>query len=132
MNCYLIPEFPEGDQLSINDLLRNVKDSSAGVKKLRHWHKKRLLSKPLEKPEASKLKRTVNYEVTAKEVSKWDPVVEANRNASHIEFPLNQPTLALEPATQTIKRIEPKTKLEREVSELLNKSANNLTDNKVI
>ena len=128
---FLIYLLLESNQLSINDLLKNVKDSSAGVKKLRHWNKKRLLDTPLEKPEALKVKRTVNYEVTAKEMSKWDAVVEANRNASHLEFPLNQQTLTLEPATQVVKRIEPKTKLEREVSELLSKSSNTMTDNRV-
>ena len=87
---------------------------------------------PLEKPMADLIKRKVNYNLTTKTLEKWDPVVEANRNASQIHFPLKQETLSLKPATEVIKQLQPKTKLEREVAELLNKSENNMTDNRAL
>jgi U3 small nucleolar RNA-associated protein 14 len=118
--------------LTINDLLKNVKEVKGGLKKLKHWDKKHLMSEPLEKPIASQIKRKVNYNLTTKTLTKWDPIVESNRNASQLQFPLKQEILTLKPAQEVVKRFTPKTKLEKEVSELLNKSENNLTDNKVM
>ena len=118
--------------MTINDLLKNVKEIKGGLKKLKHWDKKHLMSEPLEKPIASQIKRKVNYNLTTKTLTKWDPIVESNRNASQLQFPLKQEILTLKPAQEVVKRFTPKTKLEKEVSELLNKSENNLTDNKVM
>jgi len=109
-----------------------VKDSSGSVKKqLRHWDKKKLLEAPLEKPIADQIKRQVAYDQTKQEVSKWDSVVEANRNAPQLSFPLKQGNLRLEPAREIVKHFAPKTKLEIEVSELLKKSDNVITEDKV-
>ncbi len=120
------------NQISINELLKSVKDSSGNLKKqLRHWDKKKLLEPPLEKPVAQKIKRKVAFDETVEEVSKWDSVVDANRNASQLHFPLKQNNLRLEPAREFVKHFEPKTKLEIEVSELLKNSDNNVTEDKV-
>ncbi|CAG2160014.1 unnamed protein product [Oppiella nova] len=118
------------NQLSIDDLLKNVRETTVSVKKLKHWSKKRLLDEPLEKIVSDKIKRAVNYEVTAKELRKWDQVVAANRTAPQLQFPLKQEALSLEPSRAVVKHFRPKTKLELQVAELLNKSENNLTDDK--
>jgi U3 small nucleolar RNA-associated protein 14 len=110
-----------------------VKDSSGSLKKeLRHWDKKRLLEPPLEKPIAEKIKRKVAFDETVGEVSKWDSVVDANRNASQLHFPLKQNNLRLEPARQFVKHFTPKTQLEIQVSQLLTNSDNNVTEDKVL
>ncbi|CAG2119480.1 unnamed protein product, partial [Medioppia subpectinata] len=118
------------NQISINDLLKDVNDTNISVKKLKHFNKKRLLDQPLEKIVSDKIKRTVNYDKTSKELKKWDSVVNTNRNAPQLQFPLKQQLLTLEPSREVTKQYRPKTKLELEVAELLGKSENNLTDDK--
>lgn len=47
------------------------------------------LPKPLEKPQAEKIKRAVGYEKTRQELDKWEPVITANRASLNLTFPLN-------------------------------------------
>ena len=42
---------------------------------------KRVLDKPLEKPQADRLKRGLGYDTTKKNLGRWDAVVSQNRNA---------------------------------------------------
>jgi U3 small nucleolar RNA-associated protein 14 len=49
------------------------------------------LDVPLAKPIKERLERQAAYEETKREVSKWQPLVKANREADHLEFPLNEP-----------------------------------------
>ncbi|XP_054164102.1 U3 small nucleolar RNA-associated protein 14 homolog B-like [Oppia nitens] len=120
-------------KLSINDLLSEVRDTGTGnLKKLKHWHKRRLLDEPLERSEAKKIKRAVNYDQTGRALTKWDPVVDSNRAASQLKFPLNQKTLSLEPAKEVVKKFTPKTPMELQIAEMLSKSENTLTDDKAL
>jgi len=49
------------------------------------------LDVPLAKPIKERLERQAAYEETKNEISKWQPIVKANREADHLHFPINEP-----------------------------------------
>ena len=49
------------------------------------------LDVPLARPIKERLERQAAYEETKNEVSKWQPIVKANREADHLRFPMNEP-----------------------------------------
>lgn len=51
------------------------------------------LPKPLEKPVAEQIKRRIGFELVKKQLKSWDAVVESNRVADHLVFPLNESRL---------------------------------------
>lgn len=67
-----------------------------------------------------------------KEVTTWEPIVQRNRKAEQLEFPLKQPDVSMRNASAFVKTWKPETDLEREISELLKSSENNLTDQKLL
>lgn len=50
----------------------------------------RTLSKPLEKPEADKIKRQIGFSFIKERLRKWDAIVSRNRLNDHQTFPLEQ------------------------------------------
>lgn len=46
--------------------------------------KKKVLPVPLEKPDAEKLQRAINYEKTKEKLEKWDAVVAKQRSSDHL------------------------------------------------
>ncbi|XP_067647181.1 U3 small nucleolar RNA-associated protein 14 homolog A [Eurosta solidaginis] len=54
---------------------------------------KNVLDKPLEKPQADRMKRGLGYEKTKKSLERWDAVVAQNRNAEQQVFPLPSETI---------------------------------------
>ncbi|XP_011186685.2 U3 small nucleolar RNA-associated protein 14 homolog C [Zeugodacus cucurbitae] len=54
---------------------------------------KKLLDKPLEKPQADRVKRGLGYDKTKKNLERWDAVVSQNRNAETQVFPLRSETI---------------------------------------
>ncbi|XP_028133865.1 U3 small nucleolar RNA-associated protein 14 homolog A [Diabrotica virgifera virgifera] len=47
------------------------------------------LPKPLEKPQAERIKRALNYEKAKLKLDRWEALVQANRSAAQLSFPLN-------------------------------------------
>lgn len=76
---------PKAQPVAINDLVQVLK----GNKKLLETGKelkktvttKKVLEKPLEKPAAERIKRTIGYENVKAKLAKWDAVVASNRSA---------------------------------------------------
>lgn len=67
-------------------------DSVGKIKKVaKKLTTKKVLNKPLEKVHKDRIERSVHYEGTAKEVTRWEPVVLQNRVADELHFPLQQP-----------------------------------------
>lgn len=70
--------------VGVNDLvqiLRTSKHIETG-KKLKNVHStKKVLQKPLEKPVADRIKRTIGYEGVKKKLGRWDAVVAKQRSA---------------------------------------------------
>lgn len=51
--------------------------------------KSKTLPTPLEKPQAERIRRSINYEKTRLQLDKWEALVTANRAATQLTFPLN-------------------------------------------
>nr|SVE75209.1 EOG090X08JJ [Daphnia dolichocephala] len=77
------------------------------------------LKAPLEKPVALRVERAAGYEKVKDEISKWDDTVQGNRIAEQLIFPLNQPSIKMNSATEFTAKFKPKTRLEEQISKLL-------------
>ncbi|XP_005180502.1 U3 small nucleolar RNA-associated protein 14 homolog A [Musca domestica] len=119
---------PKAQPVAINDLVQVLK----GNKKLLETGKelkktvttKKVLEKPLEKPAAERIKRTIGYENVKAKLAKWDAVVASNRSAETQVFPLKSETIYVntslrrKPLEQSVK-----TDLMLQMEELENKYA---------
>lgn len=76
----------------VNDLTKVLKQRVSHVelsKKVRNTEKKsKTLRKPLEKPQADKIRRAVGYTKAKLELDKWEPIVTSNRASLNLRFPL--------------------------------------------
>lgn len=110
------------DAVHVNDLAKALgkKGNQFEItKKLESSKKKtRILSKPLEKPAADRIKRIVGFENTQTELKKWNAIITKNRTATSVQFPLNQPSMRLEPTNQFVKRFRIQSDLEKELAAL--------------
>ncbi|RWS26432.1 U3 small nucleolar RNA-associated protein 14 A-like protein, partial [Leptotrombidium deliense] len=118
-------------RLKLHELVKTVKDVSLR-KQFQKVERKKLLKIPVTDPVAERITRATGYTEAKRHVSKWNSIVRANRNAEQLEFPLNEPTLRVESSQEFVSRFQPKTDLEKEVHELLNKSANNITSDRML
>ncbi len=62
------------------------------------------------------IQRTLAYQATSKDVSKWDEIVNSNRKAEHLSFPLNQDVVRLQTTDSFVKKF----KVFFKVSEIFN------------
>ncbi|XP_076466345.1 U3 small nucleolar RNA-associated protein 14 homolog A-like isoform X2 [Babylonia areolata] len=94
----LVPQDVQADTL-MSDLMSSLqKSASHGV--IKKQLKSTLttggvVETPAPKHIKEKSQRSAGYEKTVKEVSRWDSVVNANRKAPQLKFPLEQPTTKL-------------------------------------
>ncbi|XP_053610458.1 U3 small nucleolar RNA-associated protein 14 homolog A [Plodia interpunctella] len=77
-----------------------------------------VLPKPLEKPQAERIKRATGYDATKKKVGRWDPVVAHSRTVDYVTFPLKNVSTKPEPANQFISKFTLKSALEKELDEI--------------
>lgn len=75
----------------------------------------KVLPKPLEKPQAERIKRATGYEATKKKVGRWDPVVSRSRAADYSVFPIKAVETRMQPTNEFLKRFETKSQLEKEL-----------------
>lgn len=67
---------------------KNTKQKQIGNQLKNVFKKDNVLSKPLEKVYADRIKRTIAYDNTKAKLSRWDAVVTKNQNAEQLQFPL--------------------------------------------
>lgn len=81
------------DTVRVHELAGLLKHKSKLVelsKKIRKTEKSaKTLPKPLEKPQAERIKRAVGYEKSRQQLDKWQPVITANRASVNLTFPLD-------------------------------------------
>ena len=78
---------------------------------------------PLPRPVKDKLERKAAYEEAKTEITKWQPVVKANREAGHLHFPINQHAKSSKHSTATLAgTFEPSAPLEKTIDALLRES----------
>lgn len=77
------------------------------------------LSKPLEKPEAEKIKRQIGYTFVKDRFKKWNAIVDRNRLEDHLVFPLQQNEMSIQDNGSFFEKFEPMTSLEKQFSDIL-------------
>lgn len=115
----------QGKGVWIHDLMGSLRDTpthAALKKQMNTVNKRKVLPTPLHQHETEKIQRTMAYAGVSKEVSKWDQVVQANRRAEHLSFPLKQEVLGLPTTDQFVRKFKPSTPLEQEVYKILHGS----------
>lgn len=94
---------------------------------IRKKHDK-ILDTPLPRPQAERAQRVLAYEQTSKHLRRWDPIVQENRLAEQLVFPLEKPAIVMKSSQDFVSRFKPRTPLELEVAKLLHGSDSVLTD----
>lgn len=88
------PSAGRRNTINIGDLTKSLKQKSKHViisNKIKSaTAKAKTLRKPLEKPQAEKIRRSIGFQKTKSELNKWNSVVDKNRVAAQLIFPLNQ------------------------------------------
>ncbi|XP_013179921.1 PREDICTED: U3 small nucleolar RNA-associated protein 14 homolog A-like [Papilio xuthus] len=78
----------------------------------------KILPKPIEKPEAERIKRSTGYQQTKHKIGRWDPVVARNRTVNFVSFPLKRVSSKLQPTHEFLSKLKLKSPLERELDEV--------------
>lgn len=111
-------------KLSLADLTNSISDSraAASLSLLQDGRDKAApLSVPLPKRLQERLDRSAAYDISKKEVSKWKDTVAANKNAEHLQFPINPAPEFTKPSS--FAPLDPETSLEKRVNAILEESA---------
>ncbi|XP_023297277.2 U3 small nucleolar RNA-associated protein 14 homolog C [Lucilia cuprina] len=91
------PATKKSQPVGVNDIVQVLKGTkkhlNAGKQLKTVVNTKKVLDKPLEKPAAERIKRTIGYENVKKKLAKWDAVVAKNRSAETQVFPLKGETI---------------------------------------
>ncbi|CAG4956930.1 unnamed protein product [Parnassius apollo] len=110
------------NKLNLNNIVKVLEDTAHHVKiskKLKESQKSsKILPKPLEKPQAERIKRATGYEQTKKKVGRWDPVVARNRTVDFVTFPLKNVNTKLQPTQEFLSKLKLKSPLEKELEEV--------------
>ncbi|CAD5209415.1 unnamed protein product [Bursaphelenchus xylophilus] len=85
------------------------------------------LSVPLHRQEQTRVQSKIAYSDVRKQLRTWDPVVQSNRAAEQLKFPLGAPeTFYNEPVAEKTKSFKPRTSLELRLADALGQSNNKL------
>ncbi|XP_063982466.1 U3 small nucleolar RNA-associated protein 14 homolog A [Diachasmimorpha longicaudata] len=112
------------DSVRLNDLLHTLQSNpthrpiTQKIKSLRTTSK--VLRKPLERPQAEKLKREVGFENAKREIQKWDAIITRNRAAPKLSFPLAKGDVSFKGTSTSdfVKRFRIQSDLEKELAAL--------------
>ncbi|KAK3595231.1 hypothetical protein CHS0354_021548 [Potamilus streckersoni] len=115
-------------RVKLYELVGTLKDSASHgtlKKQLKTVARRnKVLPSPLPRHQKEKIERVVAYEKTSKDLCIWDPVVEQNRKAEQLKFPLQQPSFKLQTTDGFVAKFQPRTPLELEIAALLRGSKN--------
>ncbi|XP_075980268.1 U3 small nucleolar RNA-associated protein 14 homolog A [Anticarsia gemmatalis] len=104
---------------NVAKILENTSHHTQISKKLKKTqHESKVLSKPLEKPQAERIKRATGYDETKKKVARWDPVVARGRTVDYVSFPLKHTSTKMQPTGEFLSKLKIKSDLEKELEEL--------------
>eukprot|EP00698_Gefionella_okellyi_P023065 TRINITY_DN7750_c0_g1_i1.p1 TRINITY_DN7750_c0_g1~~TRINITY_DN7750_c0_g1_i1.p1 ORF type:complete len:653 (+),score=191.32 TRINITY_DN7750_c0_g1_i1:64-2022(+) len=116
---------------TLDDVLRDTPSAGALKKKLGLLENTEdALTVPLGKTVTDRLQRKVAYENTSKEVSRWLPIVQKNRQAEHLSFPLNAPPKRNVTVASMTATAESVTEMEKQIQEVL--KASNMAEPQVV
>ncbi|XP_038222329.1 U3 small nucleolar RNA-associated protein 14 homolog A [Zerene cesonia] len=116
----LIKKTNKLDLSQVVNVLKDTAQHAKITKRLKNTQdKSNVLAKPLEKPEAERIKRSTGYDITKEKITKWDPVVARNRTVDFVSFPLKSAKTKREYPTKVIlSNLKLKSTLEKELDEI--------------
>lgn len=114
----------DGDDASFAGLKKRMsvltgteEDDSTGSRKKRSV---KIIEAPLPTAQQKQIDRSVAYDKTVKDVSKWTGIIQKNRDSEQLKFPLvNQQGSANVSSHTMVSTFEPSTDLEKEISGLI-------------
>lgn len=86
-----------------------------GLEKTRKSSTVKVVETPLPKVQQDRIERQVAYAQTSKEISKWQPIIQKNRQAKSLFFPLNAPASLNVTSGSIVASHTPKTDFELEM-----------------
>ncbi|NXQ57304.1 UT14A protein, partial [Anthoscopus minutus] len=119
------------EKLVLSELLQPIHPKSAlgSVRKeLARVKRRATVELPLNKEEAKRVVREAAYVTTSKDVGKWQQVVQQNRRAEQLVFPLRQDIATVTPLERVTTMWKARTPLEQEIFGLLHKTQQPITD----
>nr|XP_023647958.1 U3 small nucleolar RNA-associated protein 14 homolog A-like [Paramormyrops kingsleyae] len=116
-----------GEKIRLSDLLGRMDQVPSAVsktkKQLKHLqNRKDTVELPLSRQQSEKIQREAAYDKATKTVSQWQPVVEQNKRAEQLIFPLNQEPSGPKRVEQVVVGWKAQTPLEQEIFRLLHKN----------
>ncbi|CAD5206533.1 unnamed protein product [Bursaphelenchus okinawaensis] len=94
--------------------------------------KAKKLNVPLHRQEQVRVQSKIAYHDVRKELRSWDPVVQTNRAAEQLKFPLGQPEVFYDaPVAEKTKAFTPRTDLELRLAEALGQSKNKMNSDQL-
>lgn len=116
--------------MTLNQMLKVLdKDLATGIeKKLKKLAKKKAIKAPLDEHKAAQIERKSAYSEVKDEVSKWDPIVDRNRKAKQLNFPLDQEPDVLPSTAESIAHLEPRNEFEASIQNVIQTSETALRD----
>lgn len=79
----------------------------------------KVVETPLPKVQADRIERQVAYEHTSKDITKWQPIINKNRQAKTLSFPMNAPPSHTVTSSSMAVNHAPKTEFELELQQTL-------------
>ncbi|EJS42501.1 utp14p [Saccharomyces arboricola H-6] len=113
-------------KLSLTDMMNAVDDRQVIENANLLKGKSSTYDVPLPQRIQQRYDRKAAYEISKQEVSKWNDIVQQNRRADHLSFPLNKPTEHNQASAFTRTQEVPQTELQEKVDQVLQES--NLVD----
>jgi len=116
------------DKVSLSDLVGSLDSTCKSVAKVKKKlstmeNKTQVLEKPLEKVQKARVDRSVAYEETSKDISKWNATVQKNREAEQVTFPLANYKPPAVSTKNMIIEYRPQNEMEKQISAVLHGSA---------
>ncbi|KAI4456734.1 u3 small nucleolar rna-associated protein 14 [Holotrichia oblita] len=103
-------------QISEYNLIKSLSDNKDAVRI--HDLTKSLETKPLEKPQADRIRRSTAYESTKTQLNRWEPVVTSNRVSTNLSFPLKNPNFKYKEGRDFMSNWVLKSNLQKELEKL--------------
>ncbi|XP_061454906.1 U3 small nucleolar RNA-associated protein 14 homolog A [Rhineura floridana] len=131
-----ISEFDVGgggadEKVILSELLQPISSSPAlgsFRKQLKKAQQKKAVQLPLSKEESERVVREAAYTQTSQALAKWDPVVQQNRRAEQLVFPLQQERVTVAAVEEVMSGWQARTPLEEEIFSLLHKAKQPVKD----
>ncbi|KAJ2559786.1 hypothetical protein EV175_000171 [Coemansia sp. RSA 1933] len=102
--------------------MRALRDKVHNMEKAARKAGSGVVSAPVPKRLQDQMDRKVAYTQTKKDVSEWQPTVDANRNAEHLSFPMNAPGKVAPTSGTLAQDSGPTNDMERQIQSVLEQS----------